>query len=62
MALEMTWKEAINQVLGQYPGGLHYNEIAEKIIEQGLRKSVGGIALCPGEQGCLCLDKWPVSY
>ncbi len=41
MALEMTWKEAINQVLGQHPGGLHYNEIAEKIIEKGLRKSVG---------------------
>ncbi|MDD2546855.1 MAG: HTH domain-containing protein [Burkholderiaceae bacterium] len=41
MAYEMTWKEAINQVLGQFPGGLHYNEIAEKIIEQGLRKSVG---------------------
>ena len=41
MAHELTWKEAINQVLGQFPGGLHYNEIAEKIIEQGLRKSVG---------------------
>lgn len=41
MALEMTWKEAVNKVLGQYPGGLHYNEIAEQIIQQDLRKKVG---------------------
>ena len=41
MAHELTWKEAINQVLAQFPNGLHYNEIAEKIIDQGLRTSVG---------------------
>ena len=41
MVHELTWKEAINQVLAQFPNGLHYNEIAEKIIDQGLRTSVG---------------------
>lgn len=36
-----TWKEAINVVLEQFPGGLHYNKIADSIIEQGLRQTVG---------------------
>ena len=41
MTYELTWKEAINQVLGQFPGGLHYNEVTEQIIQLGLRKSLG---------------------
>ena len=41
MTQELTWKDAINQVLGHFPAGLHYNAIAEKIIEHKLRKSVG---------------------
>jgi HB1, ASXL, restriction endonuclease HTH domain len=41
MVHEMTWKGAINQVLGKSPGGLHYNDIADQIIQQELRKKVG---------------------
>ena len=37
----MSWEEAIQQVLGQAGGALHYAEIAERIAAQGLRPSVG---------------------
>jgi hypothetical protein len=37
----MTWKEAIDKVLAQSREPLHYREITERIIEQGLRRTLG---------------------
>lgn len=41
MANEMTWKKAINTVLAHSTKPLHYSEIAERIISEGLRKNLG---------------------
>ncbi len=38
---ELKWKKAIDAVLASSPTPLHYNEIAEQIISQGLRKTFG---------------------
>lgn len=38
---EMTWRAAIDNVLSASPTALHYQEIAKKIIAQGLRTSLG---------------------
>ena len=41
MASELTWRQAIEKTLGSSATPLHYNEIAERIIADGLRKSLG---------------------
>jgi hypothetical protein len=41
MASEMTWRKAIDKVLGESTKPLHYNEITERIISDGLRKKLG---------------------
>jgi len=41
MARELTWREAIDVVLSNASAPLHYKEIAERIVSEGLRKSVG---------------------
>jgi hypothetical protein len=41
MAKELTWREAIDKVLGAATTPLHYKEIAERIIVNGLRTSLG---------------------
>lgn len=41
MAIEMTWRKAIDAVLGASPIPLHYNEIAERIISESLRQKIG---------------------
>ena len=41
MATEMTWRKAIDKVLGTSSKPLHYNEITEQIIAEGLRKNLG---------------------
>lgn len=41
MPKELTWQQAIEQVLRSSPAPLHYNEITEKIIADGLRRSLG---------------------
>ena len=41
MATELTWRKAIDKVLGSSPTPLHYNEIAERIISEGLRHTMG---------------------
>ncbi|MGC6456748.1 MAG: HTH domain-containing protein [Akkermansiaceae bacterium] len=41
MAKELTWKKAIDKVLAASPQPLHYKEITEKIISDGLRTSLG---------------------
>ena len=38
---ELTWRQAIDKVLGSSATPLHYNEITERIISEGLRKNVG---------------------
>ncbi|WP_208430576.1 winged helix-turn-helix domain-containing protein [Methyloligella halotolerans] len=38
---ETSWEEAIQHVLRDADGALHYSEIAERIVSNGLRKSVG---------------------
>lgn len=37
----MTWRDAIDVVLSASPNALHYQEITERIIAQGLRTSLG---------------------
>lgn len=41
MASDLTWREAINKVLGASAVPRHYNEITELIIADGLRKNLG---------------------
>src|SRR5260370_2535602 len=41
MAKELTWRQAIEKILGASASPLHYNEITERIIADGLRKSLG---------------------
>lgn len=41
MAKELTWRAAIDKVLGASTTPLHYKDIAEKIIADGLRSSLG---------------------
>lgn len=41
MAKELTWREAIDKVLGAATTPLHYKEIADRIISDGLRRSLG---------------------
>ena len=41
MSKELTWAQAIDKVLGTSAVPLHYSEITEKIIADGLRKSLG---------------------
>jgi len=41
MSKELTWKKAINKVLETSSTPLHYNEITEQIIADGLRQSLG---------------------
>lgn len=41
MAREMTWKDAIQEVLKQAGGSMHYKDIAEQIVSLGLRRNVG---------------------
>ena len=41
MSKELTWRKAIEKVLSEAPGAVHYKDITEKIIEDGLRTSLG---------------------
>lgn len=41
MAKELTWRAAIDKVLGAATTSLHYKDIADKIIADGLRTSLG---------------------
>ncbi|HQR05921.1 MAG TPA: HTH domain-containing protein [Gemmatales bacterium] len=41
MAKELTWRKAIEKVLSEAPGAMHYKDITEKIIQDGLRSSLG---------------------
>ena len=41
MPQNLTWPDAIKKVLAESPAPLHYNEITNRIIAQGLRTSLG---------------------
>jgi hypothetical protein len=41
MAKELTWRKAIEKVLSEAPGAMHYRDLTEKIIKDGLRASLG---------------------
>lgn len=41
MPSELTWRKAIDKVLGASAAPLHYNEITARIISEGLRKNLG---------------------
>lgn len=41
MPKELTWRKAIDKILASSPTPLPYNEIAEQIIAEGLRTTVG---------------------
>lgn len=41
MTKELTWREAIDKVLGTTTNPLHYKDIAEKIIANGFRTNLG---------------------
>ncbi len=41
MAAELTWRKTIDKVLAASSTPLHYNEITERIIAEGLRKNLG---------------------
>lgn len=41
MAQQLTWRKAIEKVLSETPGAIHYTDIADKIIEKKLRTSLG---------------------
>ncbi|WP_081617434.1 HTH domain-containing protein [Thioalkalivibrio sp. ALgr3] len=38
---ELTWRKAIERVLSDSGGAMHYTDIAEQIVAEGLRKNVG---------------------
>jgi hypothetical protein len=37
----LPWEDAIQRVLAEADGALHYADIAERIVSKGLRRSVG---------------------
>lgn len=41
MAKELTWRQAIEKVLSDAPGAMHYKDLTDKIIEDRLRSSLG---------------------
>jgi hypothetical protein len=41
MAKELTWRKAIEKILSQAVGVMHYKDLTDKIIEEGLRVSLG---------------------
>jgi hypothetical protein len=41
MPKELTWRKAIDKVLSEAPGAVHYQKITEKIIEDRLRLNLG---------------------
>jgi hypothetical protein len=46
MPTELTWRKAIDKVLGSSSTPLHYHDITERIISEGLRQNLGANAGC----------------
>jgi len=53
MAKELTWRNAIEKVLSEAPGAMHYKDLTEKIIEDGLRSKLGAT---PASSVCVELN------
>ncbi len=41
MPKQLTWRKAIEKILSEAPGAIHYTDLTDKIIEEGLRTSIG---------------------
>lgn len=41
MPKELAWRKAIEKVLSEAPGAVHYKDLTDRIIEDGLRTSLG---------------------
>lgn len=41
MPSELTWGQAIQKVLGESPGPMHYSDITDRIVADGLRQHLG---------------------
>ena len=41
MPKDLTWRKAIDKVLSEAPGAMHYRDLTDKIIADGLRSSLG---------------------
>lgn len=41
MPKELTWRNAIEKVLSEAPGAVHYRDLTDRIIEEGLCTSLG---------------------
>lgn len=41
MPKEMTWRKAIEKALSEAPGAIHYRDLTERIITDGLRSNLG---------------------
>ena len=41
MSQQLTWRKAIETVLSETPGAIHYTDLSDKIIEKKLRTSLG---------------------
>jgi hypothetical protein len=41
MVKELTWRKAIEKILSEAPGAMHYKDLTDKIIQDGLRTSLG---------------------
>jgi hypothetical protein len=41
MPSELTWAQAIQKVLGESPGPMHYADITDRIVADGLRQNLG---------------------
>ncbi len=41
MPQELTWRQAIEKVLSNNKGAMHYTDLTDKIIEEGLRTTLG---------------------
>jgi len=41
MPKELTWRKAIEKLLSEAPGAMHYKDLTEKIVQDGLRSSLG---------------------
>ena len=41
MSKELTWRKAIDKVLSEAPGAMHYKDLTDKIVADGLLSSFG---------------------
>ncbi len=58
MPKELTWRKSIEKVLSEASGAVHYTDLTERIIEEGLRSSLGATpAATVGAQLSMAIKK-----